>query len=116
MDEQAVTVEGRRRRSHAEVERLVANYESSGLGRVEFCRKHRLSLSTLARYRRRQVQAGVASKSGWLRVEVSGSDAALETGASSGLGLALSGGRRIEIGRGFDAETLRRLVGALEQI
>jgi hypothetical protein len=116
MDEQAVTVEGRRRRSHAEVERLVANYESSGLGRVEFCRKHRLSLSTLARYRRRRVQAGVAPKSGWLTVEVSGSDAALETGASSGLALALPGGRRIEIGRGFDVETLRRLVGALEQI
>jgi hypothetical protein len=115
MDEQAVTVEGRRRRSHAEVERLVANYEASGLGRVEFCRKHRLSLSTLARYRRRRVQAGVAPKSGWLTVEVSGSDAALETGGS-GLALALPSGRRIEIGRGFDAETLRRLLGVLEQI
>lgn len=116
MDEQAVRVEGRRRRSRAEVERLVADYESSGLRRVEFCRKHRLSPSTLARYRRRGVQAGLAPKGHWLAVEVCGDDAASETGASSGLVLALAGGRRIEIGRGFDARTLRQLVAALERI
>jgi hypothetical protein len=116
MDEQAVSVEGRRRRSRVEVERLVADYESSGLGRAEFCRKHRLSLSTLARYRRRRAQAGVAPKDRWLAVEVSGGDAPLETGASSGLALALAGGRRIEIARGFDARTLRQLVAALERI
>lgn len=116
MDEEAVSVEGRRRRSGAEVERLVADYESSGLGRVEFCRKHRLSLSTLARYRRRQAQAGVVPKGRWLAVEVSGSDAAVETGASSGLALSLPGGWRIEVGRGFDARTLRQLVTALERI
>jgi transposase-like protein len=116
MDEQSVSVEVRRRRSRAEVEQLVADYESSGLGRAEFCRKHRLSLSTLARYRRRRAQAVVAPKSRWLTVEVSDSNAAVETGTSSGLALALGGGRRIEIGRGFDARTLRQLVTALERI
>lgn len=38
---------GRRRRSQAEVERLVGEYETSGLGRLKFCAKHGLSLSTL---------------------------------------------------------------------
>ena len=116
MDEQTVSADVRRRRSHAEVERLVADYESGGLGRAEFCRKHRLSLSTLARYRRRRAQADVASKGRWLTVEVSDGDAASETEASSGLALSLGGGRRIEIGRGFDARTLRQLVAALERI
>lgn len=94
----------------------MADYESSGLGRAEFCQKHRLSLSTLARYRRRRAQAAAAPKSHWLAVEVSGSDATLETGAGSGLALALAGGWRIEIRRGFDARTLRQLMTALEGI
>ena len=40
----------RRRRSRQEVEQLVAEYESSGLSRNEFCRERGLSLSTLSRY------------------------------------------------------------------
>jgi transposase-like protein len=116
MDEQAVNLGARRRRSRAEIERLVADYESSGLGRAEFCRKHRLSLSTLARYRKGRAEADRAPKSRWLAVEVSGSDAASETGANSGLTVALTGGRRIEIGRGFDARTLTQLVTVLERI
>jgi transposase-like protein len=39
----------RRRRSRAEVERLVAEYEASGLSREEFCQRHGLALATLAR-------------------------------------------------------------------
>jgi len=41
----------RRRRSRQEVEQLVAEYESSGLSRSEFCRERGLGLSTLDRYR-----------------------------------------------------------------
>src|SRR5437763_17018955 len=47
----------RRRRSQAEVEGLVAEYEASGLGRQAFCNKHGLSLSTLNRHRKRQQTA-----------------------------------------------------------
>ena len=35
------------RRSRAEIERLVALYGSSGMGRIEFCRSQGLALSTL---------------------------------------------------------------------
>ena len=35
--------------------------------------------------------------------------------ANSGVALTLSGGRRIEVGRGFDAHTLMQLLGVLEQ-
>src|SRR5208337_1883955 len=56
MDDQAQGVEARRRRTRAEAEQVAGEYEGSGLSRVEFCRKHGLSLATLARYRKRQAQ------------------------------------------------------------
>jgi hypothetical protein len=33
---------------------------------------------------------------------------------ASGLAVVLTGGRRIEVGRGFDAQTLQQLVSLLE--
>jgi len=113
MDEQEQVVAGRRRRSRAEAEQLGAEYEASGGSRVTFCRKHGLSLATLARYRkwRRQAQGEAAGVNRWVAVEVSGASPA----AGSGLAIALPGGRRIEVGRGFDAHTLEQLVRLLEQ-
>ena len=62
----------------------------------------------LARYRReqtceKQMPQGVA-------VEV-----AAKRGDPGELTIVLAGGRRIEVRRGFDAETLRRVVAALER-
>src|ERR1039458_7634836 len=53
MNEEQVCVVGRRRSRH-EVEQVVAEFESSGLSRIEFCRQRGLALSTLGRYRKRQ--------------------------------------------------------------
>ena len=106
----------RRRRGRAEIEQLVAEFEASGRTRTAFCQDRGLSLATLARYRRRQPQPASGEAGGakrWLAVEVAGPTVG---GGVSGLAVALAGGRRIEIGRGFDAGTLRQLVLALEQI
>jgi hypothetical protein len=94
-----------------EAEQLVIEYETSGMTRVEFCQKHGLALSTLERYRRRrqQEQSEGASPSQWVAVELS-----QPYHAGSGLAIVLSGGRRIEVGLGFDAKTLERLVSLLE--
>ncbi len=46
----------------------------------------------------------------WLAVELSGAHPA----GASDLAVVLTGGRRIEVGRGFDAKTLEQLVGLLE--
>ncbi len=102
----------RRRRSRAEVEQLVVEYGTSGMSRVEFCQEHGLALSTLARYQRRQkpMQDENAGPSRWLAVELSGGHAA----GASGLAVVLTGGRRIEVGCGFDAQTLQQLVSLLE--
>ncbi len=116
MDEQAQVVGVRHRRSRAEAQQLVAEYEASGLSRVEFCRQSGLSLATLARYRKRQSPGQAAAGTRWLAVEVSSGGSNVETGTSSGLAVALPGGRRIEVGRGFDARTLAQMLGVLERI
>ena len=114
MNEQQVG-EVRRRRSRHEVEQLVAEFESSGLNRSEFCRERGLGLSTLARYRRRREQQMPAGGSTLLAVEVCGRapEPARMCGA---LAVVLRGGRRVEVGRGFDAGTLEQLVRVLEGV
>ena len=116
MDEQAQVVVVQRRRSRAEAEQLVAEYEASGLSCVEFCRKQGLSLATLARYRKRQTQGSPAAGNRWVEVKECAGRPMLKDGASSGLAVALPSGRRIEIGRGFDAHTLAQLLGVLERL
>ena len=46
-------VTGKRRRSRADVARLVCEFEQSGLGRKEFSAAHGLSVHTLDAWRRR---------------------------------------------------------------
>ena len=74
MDKQTQAVNIKRRRSRAEIQQLMAEFEASGLGRTAFCQQRGLSLSTLARYRRRQEQTAseVAGGKHWLAVEVAG--------------------------------------------
>jgi hypothetical protein len=98
------------------VEKLVAEYEASGLTRDVFCQQRGLSVVTLDKYRRR-VQKWARSGTGpMLPVEM-----VLSTGsncAARGYGvlvIELRSGRRIEVGRGFDAETLERLLTILDE-
>ncbi len=93
----------------------MVQYEGSGLSRMDFCRQSGLSISTLSRYRRRQEQMTAEAVEGkrWLAVEISGATGA--GGAiASGLAIVVPGGRRIEIGRGFDAGTLKQLLAVVE--
>jgi len=61
----------------------------------------------LARYRREQGRGHQRPR--WVTVEV-----AAKRGDPAELSIVLAGERRIEVRRGFDTETLRRLVVALE--
>lgn len=117
MDEQQKEAPARRRRSRAEAEQLVAEFEASGLSRTEFCRSRRLSLATLARYLKRLQEggAGSASSGRWIAVELADAGSGRGGGADSGLSIALAAGRRIEIGRGFDGQTLVTLLSVLER-
>ncbi len=113
MDEQKPTVETRRRRRPEEIQELLARFESSGLSRVEFCRTQGVSLASLARYRKRQAHDGPAPGGRLVPVEVTPLRLESENAA---LVVALRGGRRIEVGRGFDARTLTQVVGVLERL
>ena len=108
----------RRRRSRAEVEALVAEFEASGLKREAFCQRRGLSVGTLDKYRRR-AQAGRRPSSGpMLPVEVVWSTAenpTSDTGRDGVLVVELRSGRRIEVRRGFDAGTLERLLILLDR-
>ena len=102
----------RRHRSRAEADQIAVEYEASGLSREAFCKQKDVPLKTLARYvvrYRKQRAAGTEARR-WVAVEVAGN-----SGCGGELYVLLSGGRRIEVKRGFDAGTLRQLVTVLEQ-
>ena len=103
---------GSRRRSRAEADQVVAEYEASGLSQEAFSRQLGIPLKTLARYvtRYRKRTAGSKESRRWVAVEVAGP----ETGGGE-LAVLLACGRRIEVKRGFDVGTLRQLVAVLER-
>jgi hypothetical protein len=113
--EQRVAV--RRRRTRAEVEQLVAEFENSGMRRSEFCRSRGLCWGTLNRYleRQRRQRHAVKPVGRLLTVELAGPSRTGQ-GESGGLAVVLASGRRIEVGSGFDTHTLERLVSALERV
>ena len=115
MNEEQVCVV-RRRRSRPEVEQVVAEYESSGLSRIEFCRERGVALSTLGRYRSRQGRQAVAGSNALLAVEVCGRAPAPIAATGSALAVVLRSGRRIEVGCGFDTGALEQLVRVLEGV
>jgi hypothetical protein len=98
------------------VEKLVAEHEASGLTRDVFCQQRGLSVVTLDKYRRR-VQKWARSGAGpMLPVEVVLSTGSNCAARSYGVLVVESrSGRRIEVGRGFDAETLERLLTILDK-
>jgi hypothetical protein len=113
---EAVSV--RKRRSRVEVEKLVGEYEASGLTRDVFCQQRGLPVATLDKYRRR-VQKWARSGTGpMLPVEVVLSTAQGSNCAARSSGVLVvesRSGRRIEVGRGFDGETLQRLLTILDK-
>jgi hypothetical protein len=113
-EEQVPVVRGRR--SRQEVKQLIAEYESSGLSRSEFCRERGLGLSTLDRYRTQQRRQAPASRNALVAEEVSGRAAVCDAATGGALAVVLRGGRRIEVGRGFDTGALEQLVRVLEGV
>jgi len=107
----------RKRRSRQEIKRLVTEFETSGLRRGEFCQKHNLALGTLQRgLRRRRMEVDGQNEGKRLveemaRIQRNGSGA-----GTCSLEVVLAEGRRIEVRRDFDAETLARLIRTLEEI
>jgi len=114
---EAVSV--RKRRSRVEVEKLVGEYEASGLTRDGFCQQRGLSVAALDKYRQRVQKWARAGAGPMLPVEVVLSPAQGSSCAARGNGglvVESRSGRHIEVGRGFDAETLQRLLTILDKV
>jgi hypothetical protein len=112
----AKQIEGvRRRRTRAEVEKLVSEYEASGLRQQQFCEEHGLSLSTLNRHRKRK-QRGPETPTHTRLIPVEISEKQRDVTRQGGeLVVWLSSGRRIEVRGGFDPKVLEQLVRVLER-
>jgi hypothetical protein len=100
----------RRHRSQAEGERLVRDFEQSGLSRKAFCTARGVAMHTLDYYRHRdRIRWPVAGTEQLVPVELIDSAAALGS-----LRVELANGRRVVVEAGFDALHLKRLLAVLE--
>ena len=98
------------RRSREEAERLVSEFEQSGMTRAAFCRGRGVSAHTLDYYRRKLANQKQPRTGQLLPVELVGALPA----RSTHLRVELANGRRIAVEEGFDALLLRRLIAVLE--
>ena len=108
-----------KRRTRAEVQKLVTEFRSCGIRRSEFCRSRRLSFGTLNRHlkeqRWRKKSKVVSSASRLVPVELAARKSPTQHESSCGLAVVLRGGRRIEVHPDFDTSTFERLVSLLER-
>lgn len=108
-----------KRRTRAEVQKLVAEFVSSRMRRSEFCRSRGLSFCTLNRHLKKQRwkrKSRAASAAGRLvPVELAARKSPTQHGPSCGLAVVLPGGRRIEVHPDFDRNTFELLVSLLER-
>ena len=120
------------RRQAAEWAALIDQWRQSGLGLPAFCRRHGLSRGSMQNWvykpelkraveaARREAQGPVdeppvsAAAPAFLPVRVVQAAAVGEASDRSGVEVVIGAGRRVVLGPGFDAETLRRVVAVLE--
>lgn len=118
MSEETVNQVRRPRRGAAAIKQLVGEFAESGLGQSEFCRSRGMALNTLKRYLKRHGEVGKTEPgySGMVAVELAAVDPLGRQAGESGLAVVVGSGRRIEVGAGFDAPTLGRLLSVLERL
>lgn len=99
-----------RRRSQAEVESLVRDFEQSGLSRKAFCDAHSIAVHTLDYYRaRHRIRRATPADQELLPVDLISTPP-----VSVGLRVELANGRRIVVEAGFDVSVLKQLIAVLE--
>lgn len=91
---------------------LVAALAESGQSLVQFARRHDVDPRRLGRWRSRLAR-GAGEGVRFHPVQLVASESAREP-ERGGIEIELVGGRRIHVGRGFDAEDLRLVVAVLE--
>lgn len=97
--------------------RMLRQWQRSGLSVRDFCLQHGLSLHSFYAWRRTLAQRDTAP-SPFLPVQLLPEPNPLLTPepTPTALELLLPDGRRLRIGPGFDAPTLRRLLAVLQEV
>jgi hypothetical protein len=105
-----------KRRTREEIRQIVLEFATSGMPQSEFCGSRGISRSTLDRHLRKQraQDQGSRASNRLLAVEIE-TASRRPASTSSGLVVGLSGGRKIEVNRGFDGATLEHLLTVLEK-
>ncbi len=111
---EAVVRVRRPRRSADAILKLVEEFHASGLTQAEFCQRRGVVRNTLNRYLNKQRKVAPA-RGNLVAVEVAARPMS-ERETEGALAVVLAAGRRIEIGVGFDASTLARIVAVLERM
>lgn len=97
-------------------EALIAELEVSGLSRAEFCRRRRLKYQTMSKWISRQSRTGSNAE----RRRASGVssrfvEVPIQLGATiQSYEIVLGAGRSIRVPAAFDADTVARLIQAVE--
>ncbi len=112
---QAAVRAQRPRRNAAAILELVEEFHASGLTQSEFSRRRGVVLQTLNRYLNKHRNA-LPVRGGLVAVEVAAPSPLRRHEPEGTLAVVLPRGRRIEIGVGFDASTLARIVAVLERM
>lgn len=104
------------RRSRSEADRLVLEFERSGMTRTAFCRTRGVSAHTLDYYRRKR-RGQMDATSRLVPVELvsgCGGDSPAGPSHDARLRVELRNGRQIVVEEGFSAALLKSVVAALE--
>jgi hypothetical protein len=110
---EGVGIAVRRHRSRVEAERLVVEFEQSGLTRQAFCAQHGLSVGTLDRYRehRRPEAPAVASRILPVGVVSSGAAAPLSEVSRGGLWVELTNDKLRQPGENYEQSSCANAAG-----
>ena len=101
---------------------LINDFRRSGLTHAEFCRRREISLHTFRKrlYGQKALAPALEPKPAplaptrFLPVTLKPDGEPAPVPPADPLALILPGGRRIAVGKGFDPDTLRRLIQAIE--
>ncbi len=92
----------------------VGSWEQSGIRQSEYCRRHGLNIKVFGYWKRKLCSKTQAALS-FVPVRIKPSYPATSVNASTSLRLVVGNGYGIDIGDGFNPDTLRRLIDTLRQ-
>jgi hypothetical protein len=114
------------RRSASEWVALIDRWRDSGLSLPEFCERNGLNFGTMSGWAYKQTHKGALERArgeadantspaaAFVPIRVIETEPPPRSSDRSGIEIVVGAGRRVVVGAGFDAKTLRRVVAVLE--